>query len=301
MNKSISVRQLEILVKIFECGGISGAARQLNISPSAISKNLSSLERQLGVTLVNRTTRTLNLTEVGEYMIQRSKFLLDEVENVFSETAGFYNQLQGELKITSSIAFGYSYLSSLSKRFRQNYSDVNFNIILSDNFFNLNEGNCDVAIRIASVPPEGVSIRKLCLIRWVYCATPEYLDKAGVPRTTSDLVCHSLLTYPGLTPTIYNLNTKARIQSSLQANSSLLLFKAALEGQGIAYLPTYLVGDYIMSGHLTLLHIGENISYATHNLYAIYFPSKYRNPKVRAFIDFIANELCDEPEWDRWI
>lgn len=296
MNKSLSVKQLEILVKIVECGSISEAARQLNISPSAISKNLSGLESQLGVTLVKRTTRTLKLTEAGEYMVHRAKSLLDEVEYVFNTTTGFYNHPQGELKITSSIAFGYAHLASLSNQFRQIHSDVEFNIDLNDHFVNLNEENYDIALRIASNPPQNFSMRKLCQIRWVYCASPEYLKKACLPVRMSDLEGHKILVYPGVTPVFSSHGTKDKDHTPLQANSSLLLLKAVLGGQGIAYLPTYLIDDYIKSGKIIPVRIDEKLTYATHNLYALYFPSKYSNPKVRAFVDFMVNVLENGPE-----
>lgn len=97
------------------------------------------------------------------------------------------------------------------------------------------------------------------------------------------------------------LSVAIQAAPQLQANSSLLLLKAALGGQGIAYLPTYLIGDYINSGQIHPVRIDDVMTYSTHNLYALYFPSKYSNPKVRSFIDFMVNELEDEPEWDSWI
>ncbi|MBH3259206.1 LysR family transcriptional regulator [Serratia marcescens] len=301
MNKSLTVKQLEVLVKIYECGGISEAARQLNISPSAISKNLSGLESQLGLTLIKRTTRTLKLTEAGEYLVHRAQEILDEFEYIFNTTTGFYDHPQGELRITSSIAFGYAHLASISERFRQKNHDVVFNIDLNDHFVNLNEENYDIALRIASSPPQNFSMRKLCNIRWAYCASPLYFQEATVPTRTADLRNHKMLVYPGLTPDYAKHDNKAKSVPQLQANSSLLLLKAALGGQGIAYLPTYLIGDHIKSGQLTPVRIDEKMTYTTHNLYALYFPSKYRNPKVRTFVDFMVNELEDGPEWDEWI
>ncbi|HIC1790549.1 TPA: LysR family transcriptional regulator [Escherichia coli] len=301
MNKSLSIKQLEILVKIHECGGISEAARHLNISPSAISKNLAGLESQLGITLIKRTTRTLKLTEAGEYLLHRSQSLLNEFEYIINTTAGFYDHPRGELKITCSIAFGYAHLASISDRFRLENSDVVFNVDLNDHFANLNEDNYDVALRIASNPPQNYSMRKLCNIRWAYCASPDYLKDAGVPTKAADLHDHKILVYPGLTPECAKHDGKRKSLPHLQANSSLLLLKAALGGQGIAYLPTYLIGDHINLGKLFPVRIDGKITYSTHNLYALYFPSKYSNPKVRKFVDFMVGELQNGPWWDEWI
>lgn len=300
MNKSLTVKHLEILVKIHECEGISEAARHLNISPSSISKNLSNLESQLGVTLIKRTTRTLKLTDAGEYLVQRAQHLLGEVENIFNTTTSFYNHPQGELKITSSVAFGYAHLAALSGRFQLANSDVIFNIDLNDHFVNLNEENYDIALRIASNPPQNFSMRRLCPIRWAYCAAPGYLGKYGLPSKQEDLHEHNMLVYPGLTPTP-KCDGKPKKTPRIQANSSLLLLKAVLGEQGIAYLPTYLIGDHIKSGKIAPICIDERLTYTTHNLYALYFPSKYSNPKVRAFVDFMVGELEGGPEWDEWI
>lgn len=301
MNKSLSIKQLEIFVKIHESGGISEAAKHLNMSPSAISKNLTGLESQLGVTLIKRTTRTLKLTEAGQYLLNRSQSVLNEFENILNNTTGFYDHPQGELKITSSIAFGYAHLASISEKFRLANSDVIFNIDLNDQFVNLNEENYDIALRIASSPPQNFSMRKLCTIRWAYCASPDYLRKTGCPTNIRDLQNHKILVYPGLTPDYPKGESKKKLPPQLQANSSLLLLQAALGGQGIAYLPTYLIGDHIKSGQISPVSIDNKVTYSTHNLYALYFPSKYSNPKVRAFIDFMVCELENGPEWDEWI
>jgi DNA-binding transcriptional LysR family regulator len=306
MSNPTSLKQLEILVKIVEFGGLSEAAAQLNVSPSAVSKSLSQLESLLGTTLLKRTTRSFTLTEPGQYLYNRATQLLIDFDESINTTAGYYNHPQGELRITCSMAFGYSHLVTLVNHYRKNCPDVDLHIDLNDSFVNLNETNVDIALRVSSSPPTNYAMRKLATINWAYCASPKYLSEYGTPGSIQELSLHQCLIYPGLTPTWRNVDKQGvahqlKIRSSIQANSSLVLLKSALEDQGIAYLPTYLLGDAIKQGSLIPLALDGELTHSTHTLYALYFPSRYSNPKVRSFIDYLLEELQPIPVWDSWI
>src|SRR5471030_1796214 len=306
MSTPASLKKLEILVKIVEFGGLSEAAAQLNISPSAVSKSLSQLENQLGTTLLKRTTRSFTLTEPGQYLYNRATQLLMDFDESINTTAGYYNHPRGELRITCSVAFGYSHLVTLVNHYRKDCPDVDLYIDLNDSFVNLNETNVDIALRVSSSPPTNYAMRKLATINWVYCASPKYLNEYVTPSSVQELSQHQCLIYPGLTPVWRNVDKQdvahqLKIRSPIQANSSLVLFKSALENQGIAYLPTYLLGDAIKQGSLIPLALDGELTHSTHALYALYFPSRYSNPKVRSFIDYLLEELQPIPIWDSWI
>lgn len=303
MSTPISLKHLEIFVRIVEGGGLSEAATKLNISPSAISKNLAALEGMLGTTLIKRTTRSITLTDAGQYLFSRASKLLHEFDNTLNITAGYYNNPQGELRVTCSVAFGYSRLVHLINKYRQRFPDINLYINLNDNLINLNETNFDLALRISRDAPQNYAMRKLAPIRWVYCATAAYLKKKGIPTKRTELISHDCLIYPGLTPTIKVMDEHIHQLKNepIQANSSLVLLKFVLENQGIAYLPSYLISDHVQKGELTPLLLDGNISCDTHSLYALYFPCKYSNPKVRSFIDFLVSEMQPIPVWDIWI
>jgi DNA-binding transcriptional LysR family regulator len=306
MSNLASLKQLEILVKIVECGGFKEAGIQLNVSPSAISKGLSNLESQLGTTLLKRTTRSLTLTDAGQYLYERATQLLLDIDESLNTTAGFYNHPHGELRITCSMAFGYTQLISLVDQYQKKYPDVKLYIDLNDNFVNLNECNFDIALRVTSSPPQNYSLRKLASINWAYCASPEYLKCNGKPTSISQLENHQCLIYPGLTPVMKNVDKDGHQQSlkikvPIQANSSLVLLKAVLQHQGIAYLPTYLLGDHIQQGDIIPLTLDDELIHNTHGLYALYFPCRYSNPKVRSFIDFMFETLQPLPIWDQWM
>lgn len=302
MTIPLTIKQIEMLVKISEGKGLSEAARLLNLTPSAISKGLAVMEENLGVPLIQRTTRTFQLTEAGEYFVSRASCLLTEFDDIINTTCGYFNHPHGALKVTSSVAFGYAHLIDIFEAYREKNHDVELILDLNDNIVNLNENNVDVALRITANPPQNYSIRKLTQISWLYCASAEYLARRGVPDSVTGLSQHDCLVYPGITPALRlhgsassRCDTKPRIP--VQANSSLLLLKAALSGQGIAWLPSYLVADHIENRELIPLWIDGQIAHPTHSLFALYFPGKFQNPKVRSFIDFLVQE--NQP-WHRW-
>jgi DNA-binding transcriptional LysR family regulator len=305
MRNLVSLRQLEALVKIVECGGLKEASDQLHVSPSAISKGLANLETMLGTTLLKRTTRSFALTDAGRYFYGRAVKLLQDLDESIDAATSFYDHPQGELRITCSIAFGYAHLISFINAYRKNYPEVDVYLDLSDGFVNLNEADFDIALRITSCPPVNQAMRKLSTINWAYCASPAYIEQHGRPEHISDLANHHILSYPGLTPDISftddnGLMVHPKIRTPIQANSSLILMEAAVQNQGIAYLPTYLLGKHIAIGDILPITLDGTVTYATHGLYALYFPSRYSNPKVRTFIDFMMAELQPIPGWDLW-
>ncbi|MGY6028539.1 LysR family transcriptional regulator [Phytobacter sp. AG2a] len=300
----LTIKQIEMLVKISEGKGLSEAARLLNLSPSAISKGLAVMEENLGVPLIQRTTRTFQLTEAGEYFVSRASELLKEFDDIVNTTCGYFNHPHGALKITCSVAFGYAHLIDIFEEYRQKNHDVELILDLDDHLINLNENNVDIALRITATPPQNYAARKLSKISWMYCASPAYLQRMGTPTKRVELTSHECLVYPGLTPPLRFTDVPSshphcdlKAKTPVQANSSLILLKAALSGQGIAWLPSYLISKHIASGELVPLKLDGKYAYPTHSLYALYFPSKFRNPKVRSFIDFLVEE---KQPWNAW-
>lgn len=300
----LTIKQIEMLVKISEGKGLSEAARLLNLSPSAISKGLAVMEENLGVPLIQRTTRTFQLTEAGEYFVSRASELLKEFDDIVNTTCGYFNYPHGALKITCSVAFGYAHLIDIFEEYRLKNHDVELILDLDDHLINLNENNVDIALRITATPPQNYAARKLSKISWMYCASPAYLQRMGTPTKRVELTSHECLVYPGLTPPLrftdmplQHAHCDIKVKTPVQANSSLILLKAALSGQGIAWLPSYLISKHITSGELVPLKLDGKYAYPTHSLYALYFPSKFRNPKVRSFIDFLIEE---KQPWNAW-
>lgn len=298
MKHSTSLSQFVVFAKIAETGGLSSAARELGMTPSAVSKSLSQLEEQLGVLLVRRTTRAVTLTTHGSSFFQRISRILADVEDALDDVGDLRNQAKGDLHISCSIAFGCSQLVGVVSRYKKKYPDVNIHISLDDRLVNLSEENIDIALRITDATDGPYAARMLTQIRWVYCATPHYLSQYGRPLTPHDLSGqqHHLLVYPAMTRggawTYWHKGEteQVKIRASLECNSSLALLNFTLSSQGIACLPTYVADKHIKSGEIEILFPGYQAA-SVHTLYAMYFQSRYKNPLIRTFVDFIKDDL----------
>lgn len=303
MKSFATLTQMTVFVRIAELGSLSAAARDLNLSPSAVSKNLAQLEERLGVLLVKRTTRSLTLTEGGRLFLERATSILSDVENTL-DTARQFGLPHGNLKLSSSIAFGTKQLTNIVGRYLESYPEVNANIILDDRYVNLSEEDFDVALRITADTHWGYAARKLAPIRWLYCASPEYLANHGRIEDPQDLAHHACLVYPLMTMDgawtfRQGEHTKhIKVTPRMMFNSSLALREATLDHRGIACLPTYLVASDIINGHLRVV-VPEYRAAIVHTLYAMYYRSKYENQLIRSFIDFLANDFGDIPPWER--
>ncbi|RQZ62283.1 LysR family transcriptional regulator [Burkholderia sp. Bp9004] len=302
MKSFASLTQITIFVRIAELGSLSAAARELNLSPSAVSKSLAQLEDQLGVLLVKRTTRSLTLTDSGRIIFERANDILADLESTL-DAARQLKTLQGNLRLTCSIAFGSKQLTPIMGRYLDRHPAVSASITLDDRLTNLVEENFDLAIRITSRTDANYAARKLATIHWMYCAAPDYLDSHAPIRKPVDIADHRCLVYPGTTTngswTFCGKNEAQQIavKTALDSNSSLALYEAALRGHGVACLPTYLVAADIVRGALRTV-VPEYRSATEHTLYAMYYRSKYSNALVRSFIDFLVEEIGAIPPWE---
>jgi DNA-binding transcriptional LysR family regulator len=298
-----TLSQIATFAKIAETGSLSNAARELNLSPSAVSKSLAQLEEKIGVLLVKRTTRSLVLTEHGKAFLERASMILNEVEETFAEASGFKGEPSGTLKLTSSLAFGYAQLPDLIGRYMEAHPKVVSRITLDDRFINLSEQDIDVALRIAASNEWTYAARKIADIHWVYCASPAYIASHGPLNRPEDLAKHQCLVYPAMTLngawTFREGSTirEVSIKGSLSSNSSLILCEAARDGQGVACLPTYVVSKSILDGRLNVVFPNHRAAF-THTLYAMHFQRKHSNPLIRSFVDFVADRLGPIPPWD---
>ncbi|AFQ51159.1 MULTISPECIES: LysR family transcriptional regulator [Burkholderia] len=306
MKNFASLTQITAFVRIAELGSLSAAARELNLSPSAVSKSLAQLENRLGVLLVKRTTRSLTLTDSGRIIFERANDILADLE-VTLDAARQSKSPEGNLRLTCSMAFGSKQLTPILGRYLDARSQVSASIALEDRLTNLVEENFDLAIRITSRADSSYAARKLATIHWVYCAAPAYLDSNESIREPADLMQHRCLVYPAMTVNgAWTFSDGQRthqvqqipVKSVLDSNSSLALHEAALQGLGVACLPTYLVSSDVVQGALRVV-VPDHRPIITHTLYAMYYRSKHANMLVRNFIDFVVADIGDIPHWDR--
>lgn len=304
MKPIASLTQFAVLAKIAEFGSLSSAAREMGMTPSAVSKSLALLEEQLGVSLVRRTTRAVTLTTHGKLFFQRVSRILADVEDTLDEVGNLRNRAKGDLHISCSIAFGCSQLAHIVGRYREAFPEVKVHISLDDRLVNLSEEQIDVALRITDATDGPYAARALAQIRWVYCATPSYLDNHGRPQRPEDMSDqrHQLLVYPAMTNNgawAYwheGALQRIRVNAALECNSSLALLNFTLGHQGISCLPLYVASPHISSGAIEVV-LPEHSPASVHTLYAMYFQSRYKNPLIRTFIDFIKSDIQKNRNW----
>jgi DNA-binding transcriptional LysR family regulator len=298
--------EMMAFAKVVETKSFSNAARLLSTSKSLVSKQVSSLENALGVRLLNRTTRSMSLTEIGAAYYEHCARIAQEIEAAQQSVTQLQAEPRGLLKVTTPVVFAALHLAPVLHSFVARYEHVEVELNATDRVVDLVEEGYDLAIRITDKPAQGMVARKIAPVRWATCASPAYLKKHGTPKTPQDLLQHQCLVYNGLpalnTGWVYRMGSKERkigVSGKLKVNNSEVLLNLALEGAGIALFPTYVLGTHLKSGHLKEI-LSDSVAYPDMSLYATYMPTRYMQPKVRAFIDYLIEHFGQEPVWDRF-
>ncbi|WP_314190545.1 LysR family transcriptional regulator [Yersinia massiliensis] len=294
--------EMAIFVKVVEASSFSVVARQLGVSPSAISRSVSRLEKALATRLLQRTTRKLRLSESGEEVYKRCHAMLSAA-NAVMEVSGQYNQEpEGLIRISVPKAVGRFVVHPHMPEFLRRYSKIDVQLILDDRYVDLIDENVDLAIRITNQPPPGMVGRQLMDIEHLLCATPEYLATHGIPLHPHDLAHHSCI-YLGETPADarwkFRQGSKAitvAVKGRYAANHTGVRLDAVLQHIGIGSLPYFTARDALQEGQMVpVLPAWRFISSYSGGLWMLYPPTRYLAPKLRVFIDYLVNCLRDEP------
>lgn len=304
MKQLTSLSQLLVFAKVAETNNLTKAASELGITPSAVSKSLSLFEKRMGISFVKRTSRHTSLTEQGQLLFNKIASSLNNIENILEELEAHKTYPKGILRISCPVAFGSIQVMPLVDQYRSRYPDVDIHISLDDRNINLIEENFDLALRITASKDWNYTAKKLAQIRWIYCASPSYIERYGLPSSIDDIhnpSKHKHLPYPTGEWTPWHdgdANNSVKIQGNSDCNSSMSLMIAALHGAGIACLPTYIAKDCVLDGKLRLLAFTERPE-KDQILYAMYFQNRYTNPLTRTFIDYLVEKTQPIPPWDR--
>ncbi|WP_323696986.1 LysR family transcriptional regulator [Thiorhodovibrio litoralis] len=298
-----SLSDIAVFVQVVQCGSFTAAADKLVMSKSVVSKYVTRLEDRLGARLLNRTTRRLSLTEVGQALFERSRRALLEIEEAEAEVSRLQGEPRGALRLNCPMSFGVLHVAPWLPEFQVRYPEVSLDLVLDDRRVNLVEEGFDLAIRIGELPDSSLVVRRLGPCRHVVCATPEYLARHGVPQTPQQLTKHLALTYryqdsPNEWRFIAPDGELLQIPmvSRLQMNNSLALRQAVLRGAGIILTPTFMVGADLRKGRLKAVLPEYQVLEVS--IYALYPQRKHLSPKVRAFIGFLAERIQDPPYWE---
>lgn len=297
------LEDMAIFLRVVEAGNITKAAEQMNIAKSAVSKRLALLEQKLGIKLINRTTRMSSITEAGQHYYQRSKLILDEVEELNSQTSSSKRALAGILNIAVPLSFGLSHLAPALDLFFQQHADLKLNISFSDQKIDIIEQGVDLAFRIGVLDNSSLQARKIAPIKHVLCASPEYLKIHGEPKTPDDLKQHKVLKYGGTDQSGLKFLTKegkeqvVYLEPHFIANNGDFLKSLAESNHGITYLPTFIVWQSLATK--TLVPVLAEYQMQTMHAYAVYPPNRHLPLKVRSLIDFLVQRFGDNPYWDQ--
>lgn len=298
-----SLTDIVVFVRVVDDGSFTRAAERLKLSRSVVSKYVTRLEGRLGARLLNRTTRRLSLTEAGRIFYQRSRRGLQDIEEAEAEVSRLQEKPRGVLRINSPMSFGILHIAPALPEFLAQHPEVSVEMNLDDRVVDVIEEGFDVSIRIAEMPDSSLIARRLAPCRHVIVAAPAYLEKHGTPRTPEDLRDHNIISFSYQT-SVYdwhfispdNKQVSVPVSGSMQANNSLALREALLRGVGITRTPTFVVGKDVQDGRL--LPILGNYRTLEVSIYLVYPQRRHLSPKVRAFVDFMADRISEPPYWD---
>jgi len=294
---------MQVFVRTVDQGSFSAAARTLGLSPSAVSRQIGGLEDHLGVRLLNRTSRHVTLTEEGKAFYGRCARIAAEIDEVQELVSGMSQKVQGTLRVTATVAFAKSRLLPLFPEFLKRYPDLTLHLELSDRPVDLVAEGIDVAIRFTEqVDDDSVVARRLAPNRRVVVAAPAYLNRHGTPDTPEDLLAHNCLrlySVPRWNDWEFEEDGRTRtleVRGNFEANSADAVYHAALAGLGIARLSLYLVCDDLRAGRLVRLL--PEYTHDKADLIAVFPHRRNLSPKVRAFVDFLVEQLGEVPAWE---
>jgi DNA-binding transcriptional LysR family regulator len=295
---------MRAFTRIVTSGSYAEAARQLGLTRSAVSKAVSELERHLGARLLDRTTRRVTPTEAGRAYHERIADILSDVDETEAAVSRLHDEPKGLLKINAPMSFGTLYLSSAIADFMVAYPELRIEAIMNDRFIDPLEEGVDVTVRIGVLSDSSLIARKIAPARRVLVASPGYLERHGVPREPADLVHHRALNFGHASgPQRWQLQQGADvaaipIQAALCSNNGDVLRAAAVNGNGITLLPTFLVGPDIAAGRLSI--VLPSFPPVGLGIYALYAPNRFLAAKTRVFVDFLSARFGDKPDWDRF-
>jgi len=287
--------------KVVAHGSFSEAARDMQLSRSAVSKYVIDLEAELGVQLLNRSTQHAVPTDAGQHYYERCLAILAEIEEADLSVSRLQAEPRGVLRVNAPMSFGTMYLGRAVSDFMTQYPRLQILLTLSDQHLDTVQEGFDVTVRIADAPPHSLSARKIAPAPRVLCASPAYLERAGIPRHPRDLRGHECLSYGYLATGLqWKLAGRDGQEHSVQVpwrlctNNGEVLRDAALGGQGIALLPLFIAGGHLRDGSLQA--VLPRYKAPETSIYALYPSSRYVPVKLRAFVDFLA-ERFGQAEW----
>ena len=296
---------LALFLKVLDVGSITAAARALDLSPAVASQRLSRLEKTLGVRLLHRTTRQLHPTPEGLALAEQGRGLVEDLDALVGGLRQAGTGVAGTLRVTTSAGFGRLHLSPLLPEFLARHPALRISMDLDDRVVDLVTAGFDLAIRIGALDDSSLVARRLAPNRRVLVASPDYLKRRGAPNVPADLADHDCLVLTGAQGRQDEWRMgdgqggeiRVRVQGRMESNFGELLRDAAVAGMGIALHSTWHVAEDIRAGRL--VEVLPDYPLATTGVWAVMPQRRLVPPRVRVFVEFLAERFGENPAWDR--
>ncbi|MCU4601996.1 LysR family transcriptional regulator [Acinetobacter ursingii] len=292
-----TIEELIAFISIVDTGSIVAAAEQLQQTPSGLSRALNRLEKKLQVTLLERTTRKLKLTQEGRLFLDKARSILAELAEAEDALLKSDSDTSGLIRIDSATPFVLHVLAPLMQKFMQRYPKIEIELNSNEQVIDLLQHKTDVAIRFGALHDSSLHAKLVCKSRLYIVASPDYLEQAGIPQTPQSLLQHQLV---GFSKPVY-LNTwplkigddYVIVSPKIKASSGETVRQLTLAGHGIAQLSEYEIWQDLEAGRLVAL-FEDQIELQYQHIHAVYYQQKHLPKRVRLFIEFLADELSQQ-------
>ena len=300
MDQIVSIR---IFMAVAETGALNSAARQMKISPSAVSKHIAAMENKLGAQLLNRTTRQVALTEVGASYLQSCQLIIAELDKANSEARTASGSVQGVLRVGAPIGFAHRHVAPHLPIFLAKYPHLSVELQSAESDTDMIEAGFDLCIRISPHSDHDKLVyTELAANSRQLIATPDYLAAYGAPEKPADLSKHRLITHTTRSNSNYWHFRDGSGTRSIHARGHLLMdsgdamLRAVLNHGGIAMLPTYMIARHIRSS--ALVTILDSLVMEDYPIHAVTLPGRHAIPKIEVFLEFLQSLYGNTPYWD---
>ena len=290
---------LRAFVRVLDRGSFSSAAKDLGLTPSAVSKLISRLEDRLGVRLLARSTRRLALTPEGETFLARARRIVADIEEAEAEVASARGAPRGRLRVNAGTAFGLHQLAPALADFLARYPEIDVDLSITDRLVDLVEEQSDIAVRSGHIPEGPFIQRKIADLQRVICAAPSYLKRRGTPKVAADLKDHDCIVVAGPGLNRWPFKTRSgidvvEVRPRVSTDDAEAALRLAIEGAGIIRLSDVIVGSPLRDGELVAL-LTDSHHVEPFPLAAIYPAGRQRLPRVAVFIEFLVERFAHAP------
>ena len=295
------LKAMQVFGEVADRGRLSAAAVHLDMSRAMVSRYLAEMEQWVGVRLLHRTTRRLSLTPAGAETLPRCRQMLDMVGDLRNAVSTPEDTPRGLLRMTTSMSFGSRHLARVVTDYVKLHPGTSVDLMLVERAVNLVEERVDLAVRVTNDLDPYLIARKLAVGRSVVCASPEYLGREGEPARVEDLSLRNCLTHSYFGKSLWRFERDGMpvdvpVSGNISANEVSVLLQAALEGAGIALLPTYYAADYVSQGRLKA--ILPQARPQELGIYGVYASRRQMPLILRSMLDFLVERLGSAP-WDQ--